>query len=460
LEPNEGKMSGRSSSGSVSTKLARIAELAKQSPSMKISTLAHHIDLDWMREAYRRTRKDGATGIDGQTAQQYAQNLDENLQSLLNRAKSGTYRAPAVKRVHIPKADGKATRPIGIPTFEDKVLQRAVAMELEAVYEQDFLDCSYGFRPGRSAHNAIDALWVGLRNMKGGWVLEVDIKSFFDCVDHALLRETLRHRVLDGVLLRLIGKWLKAGVFENGQVSFSERGTPQGGVISPLLANVFLHEVVDKWFEQQVKPRLHGRGFMIRYADDIVMVFESENDARRVMEAMAKRLEKYGLTLHPDKTRLVDFRSPACRRDKDDGDDDRGPGTFNMLGFTHHWKKNRKGTWVVGRRTAKDRKSRTLKALASWCREHRHDPVHSQWQQLVSKLRGHFQYYGVSYNFESLTEVWHRTARMWHKWLNRRSQKRTLNWAKMNRLLKRYPLPRPRIAHRLFPLPRAANPLT
>ena len=458
MEPNEGTMSGRPSSGSVSTKLDRIARLAKQAPTMQITSLAHHIDLEWMREAYRRTRKDGATGIDGQTAKQYAENLDENLQSLLNRAKSGEYRAPAVKRVYIPKGDGKAMRPIGIPTFEDKVLQRAAAMALGTVYEQDFLDCSFGFRPGRSQHDAIDTLWLGLRSMGGGWVLEVDIKAFFDQMDHALLRETLRHRVLDGVLLRLIGKWLKAGVLEEGQVSYDETGTPQGGVISPLLSNVFLHEVVDVWFEEQVRPRLYGRGFMVRYADDFVMVFERKDDAERVLKVLPRRLEKYKLEMHPTKTRLVDFRSPARRRPTKDGPDDRGPGSFNMLGFTHHWQKNRKGNWVVGRSTAKDRKSRAIKALGTWCREHRHDPVDSQCRQLCSKLRGHFQYYGVTYNYDSLSEVWHRTARIWQKWLNRRSQKRKLNWTKMTRLLKRYPLPQPRIHRQLYPIPRVANP--
>jgi len=451
-------MTGKPSPGNISAKLERIAALAKQAPDMQFTTLAHHIDLEWLHQAYRWTRKSGSPGIDGQTAQQYAQDLDENLQSLLGRAKSGEYRAPSVKRVHIPKGDGKTMRPIGIPTFEDKVLQRAVAMVLGAVYEQDFLDCSYGFRPGRCQHDALDALWHGLKRMGGGWVLEVDIKAFFDRIDHTLLRETLRHRVLDGVLLRLIGKWLNAGVLEDGQVSYSDEGTPQGGVISPLLSNVFLHEVVDVWFEEQVKARLRGHAFMIRFADDIVMVFRHEDDARKVMRVLPKRLEKYKLELHPTKTRLVDFRSPARHRPKNDDPDDRGPGTFNMLGFTHHWKKNRKGNWTVGRRTAKDRKSRVMKALGTWCREHRHDPVDTQWRQLCSKLRGHIQYYGVTYNFPTLSEVVHRAARIWQKWLNRRSQKRTLDWAKMQRLLRRYPLPKPRIPHQLFPPPRAAKP--
>jgi group II intron reverse transcriptase/maturase len=235
---------------------------------MVFTTLAHHIDVDWLREAYRRTRKDGARGVDGQTAADYASNLEDNLRSLLDRAKSGTYRAPPVRRVHIPKGDGKQTRPIGIPTFEDKVLQRAVAMILEAVYEQDFQDFSYGFRPGRSAHQALQALHKGLARMAGGWVLEVDIRKFFDTLDHEHLREILRRRVRDGVLLRLIGKWLNAGVLEGLELSYPESGTPQGGVISPLLANIYLHEVLDEWFVRDVKPRLNGPAFLVRYADD------------------------------------------------------------------------------------------------------------------------------------------------------------------------------------------------
>ncbi|MGH7436280.1 MAG: reverse transcriptase domain-containing protein [Polyangiaceae bacterium] len=248
-----------------------------------LTSLSHHIDIEWLEEAHRRVRKDGATGVDGRTAAEYAKNLEGNLQSLLDRAKSGDhYRAPPVRRVHIPKGDGSKTRPIGVPTFEDKILQKAAAMMLEAVYEQDFLTCSYGFRPGRGAHDALAALWEQAMAMGGGWVLEGDIESFFDSVDHDKLREVLSQRVRDGVLTRLIGKWLNAGVMEGGEVRHPDIGTPQGGVISPLLANVFLHEVLDAWWERDVRPRLRGRGALVRYADDFVMVFETEEDAHRV----------------------------------------------------------------------------------------------------------------------------------------------------------------------------------
>jgi RNA-directed DNA polymerase len=250
-------------------------------------------DGGWEVGAFRSTG-------DGQTGADYMADLRGNLERLLGRAKSGTYRAPPVKRVHIPKGTGTETRPIGIPTFEDKVLQRAVVMVLESVYEQDFYDCSYGFRPGRSAHQALEALWRQLIDMGGGWVVEVDIRKFFDTLDHPRLREFLQRRIRDGVLLRLIGKWLNAGVLEGDVYTLSEQGTPQGGVISPLLANVYLHYVLDEWFEQEVKPRLAGRAFLIRYADDFVIGFQHEADAKRVLEVLPKRFAKHGLTLHPE----------------------------------------------------------------------------------------------------------------------------------------------------------------
>jgi len=337
-------MAGTPTPETISTKIERIATLARQMPGVALRTLAHHIDIDWLKEAHRRTRKDGAAGVDGQTAEEYAANLESNLQSLLDRAKSGDhYRAPPVRRVHIPKGDGSKTRPIGIPTFEDKILQRAVVMVLEPVYEQDFMDCSYGFRPGRSAHQALEALWKQTMAMGGGWVLEADIENFFGSVDHAKLREVLSQRVRDGVLIRLIGKWLKAGVMEEGVVYHPDTGTPQGGVASPLLANVFLHEVVDVWFEREVKPRMRGRATLFRYADDLVMVFETEEDARRVADVLPKRFEKYGLRLHPEKTRLVRFERPGPKPPSDDGGE--GPGSFDLLGFTHFWGRSQKGDW-------------------------------------------------------------------------------------------------------------------
>lgn len=441
LLPLEGNMAGASKPGTVSTRQQRIAELAKQSPQMGLTSLAHHIDMFWLYEAFLRTRKDGAVGVDGQTSEDFAADLRGNLQTLLDRAKSGSYQAPPVRRVYIPKGlGGNDTRPLGIPTFADKVLQRAVVMALEPLYEQDFLDCSYGFRPGRSAHQALQALWQQGMTMGGCWIVEVDIRKFFDVLDHAHLRDLLRQRVRDGVLLRLIGKWLNAGVLEEGSVTFPTTGSPQGGVISPLLANVYLHEVVDRWFEYEVKPRLRGRAFLIRYADDIVMGFACEEDARRVLDILPKRFGKYGLTLHPDKTRLVPFRRPPHRSAQASSDAE-VPGSFDFLGFTHFWSRSRRGNWVVKRKTAGSRFQRAMRTIAQWCRLNRHRSIGEQCEALGRKLRGHFGYYGIIGNVEMLQRFRHGVVLLWRKWLGRRRRHWLIPWDQFNRLLTRYPLP-------------------
>lgn len=433
-------MDETSDSEIVSTKTERIVKLAQQAPDMVIKTLAHHMDRSWLREAYRRTRKRGATGVDGQTAEEYAQQLESNLARLLEQAKSGSYRAPPVRRVHIPKGNGQS-RPLGIPTFEDKVLQRAIAMLLEAVYEQDFLDCSYGFRPGRSAHQALTTLRDTLMEMGGGWVIEVDIREYFGSIDHQHLREALSRRIGDGVVLRLIGKWLNAGVMEEGQLSYPESGTPQGGVISPLLANVYLHEVLDTWFERDVKPKLVGKAKLVRFADDFVIAFEQESDARRVYEVLPKRFAKFGLQLHPEKTRLVPFKRPPPSKD-DDGRRGVAHETFDLLGFTLFWAKSERGYWVIKVETAPSRFTRTLHRLSEWCRTHRHIPVAEQWKKLCRSLVGHFNYFGVVGNAGRLLALRHEVYGIWRRWLNRRSQRARMSWAKMRLLHQRYPLPK------------------
>jgi len=411
---------------------------------MGFTSLDHHLDQNWLVEAYNRTRKDGAPGVDGQTAADYGLSLLANLESLLGRAKSGTYRAPPVRRVRIPKGTGNETRPLGIPTPEDKVLQRAVVRALEPIYEQDFLNCSYGFRPGRSAHQALQALWQQVMGLGGCWLVEVDIRTFFDTLDQAQLRALLRQRVRDGVLLRLIDKWLKAGVREGRELTYPEAGTPPGGVVSPLLANVYLHYVLDVWFEQVVKPRLKGRAFLVRYADDFVLGFACAEDARRVLDVLPKRFGKYGLTIHPEKTRLVPLvRPPSCPATP-------GrpvvpaPGSFDFLGFTHFGSRSKPGTWVVKRKTAGSRFRRAVQRVAAWCRRNRHRPIGEPYQALRRKRRGHFQYYGgVIGNNRLLWCFRERVQEIWRKGLSRRSGKARLSWERMNTLLRRYVLPTP-----------------
>ena len=444
-------------STTVSTKQERIATLAKQSPQMAFTSLSYLMDIDWLKEAYRRTRKDGAVGVDGMSAEDYEQDLEGNLQRLLDRANSGTYRAPPVRRVHIPKGGSSTeTRPLGIPTLEDKILQRAIVMLLEPIYEQDFWDCSYGFRPGRSAHDALKSFRDQTMNCRprGGWVYEVDIRKFFDNLDHSHLRQFLRLRVRDGVLLRLIDKWLKAGVMEDGSVSYPESGSPQGGVISPIISNVFLHYVLDLWFEHDVKPRLRCGAYLIRYADDFVIGFRDHRDAQRVMDVVPKRFGKYGLTVHPTKTKLVPFRPPSSTARR--GSPAERPGTFDLLGFTHYWARSLKGYWVVKLKTASDRFSRAVRSIDSWCRDHRHWSLSEQQKKLNEKLRGHYAYYGVTGNSEALSRFRWEVDRRWRKWLDRRNRERSMTWQTFRRLLQRYPLTPVRTSRSIFK--RAAKP--
>jgi RNA-directed DNA polymerase len=442
-------MTEASDSTIVFTQQQRIAELAKQAPAMGFTSLNHLLNQAWLREAFHATRAHAAPGIDGQTAADYAANLESNLQTLAERAKSGRYRAPAVRRVWIPKGTGNETRPLGVPTFEDKLLQRAVVMALQPIYEQDFYDCSYGFRPGRSAHQALQALWQQTMALNGGWLVEVDIRKFFDTLDRAHLRVLLRRRVRDGVLLRLIDKWLHAGVLEDGELSYPESGTPQGGVISPLLANIYLHYVLDEWFEQEVKPRLHGRAFLIRYADDFVMGFACEEDARRVLAVLPKRFGKFGLELHPDKTRRVDFRRPASDRDRSDTSG-RAPGTFDFLGFTHLWGRSRLGRPVVQRRTMRSRFTRGLRRVRDWLRRHLHEPVGLQHRRLCQMLHGHYAYFGVTGNIAALGRYLHMVRRIWRRWLARRRRGGSLSWDEFVSFLQRFPLPPPRVVQSVY----------
>ena len=430
-------------SESVSTKLQRIAEMAKSNPNLIFTSLAHLIDFSFLREAWFLTNKDGAPGIDDKTADEYAANLDVNLENLHCRLKAGTYVAPSVKRVWIPKDDGRK-RPIGMPTFEDKIVQRAVAMLMGAVYEQDFYPCSFGFRPGRSQHHALSDLREWCHGFRTHWVIDADVSGYFDNISHGKLQEIIRQRINDGGLLRLIGKWLHAGVMDGGILTYPDQGTPQGGVISPLLANIFLHTILDEWFRKAVRPKLKGRCFMVRYADDFVIGFERENDARHLMDVLPKRFEEFGLTIHPEKTRLVAFRPPTQR-----SGEKKGEGTFDFLGFTHYWAISQKGMWVIKRKTMRKRLQKAKSAIWGWCRENRHEPLAEQHKTLVQKLRGHYQYYSVRSNYTCIKEYWWYTRRAWRYWLSRRSSKSEINWKKYIKMLDSYPLLAPRIIHKI-----------
>jgi RNA-directed DNA polymerase len=411
---------------------------------MAFTSLNHYLDVEWMEYAYECTRKDGAVGVDGQTAEEYAVDLQHNLTDLIDRLKSGRYRASPVRRHYIDKPGGDK-RALGIPTFEDKLAQRAIVMLLEPIFEQDFLDCSFGFRPGRNAHQALEVLRSGIMERRGYWVVEVDIRKFFDSLPRTTLRDSLARRVTDGVVRRLIDKWLKAGVSESGQVHFPDTGTPQGSVISPILSNVALHHVVDEWFTQAVQPRLRGPSTLVRFCDDFVMLFAHRDDAERVLAVLGKRLGKFGLQLHPDKTRLVDFRP---RRGPSDNSESPLPTSFNFLGFSHVWGTSRKGYTVVQQFTAKDRLARSLKAFNQQCRLMRHWPLELQRERLCQMLNGHYGYFGITGNGRRLGKLHFRVRRLWYAWLSRRSWKSFLTWEKYERVLWRFPLPLPRIVHR------------
>lgn len=420
----------------VSTKLQWIAETAVREPGRVFTTLAHLIDIDFLTEAFNRTRKDGAPGVDGVTAEEYAENLNANLQNLHERLRTGRYKAPPVKRAWLDKDDG-GQRPIGMPGFEDKIAQRAVAMIMGAVYEQDFESFSHAFRKGHSQHQALAELRERCREIGVAWIVDADVAGFFDNLDHALLLKIIKRRVNDGAILRLIGKWLNAGVMEGITLIHPEKGTPQGGVISPVLSNIFLHHVLDRWYVRDVKPRI-GRSFLIRFADDFLIGCEQEDDAMRVMAALPKRFTLFKLTIHPTKTTLIRFQRPGKEKDS---------GTFDFLGFTHFWAKTRQGYWVIKRKTAKKRLRRAMKSLWQWCRDHRHENLMEQHKTLCLKLLGHYQYYGIRSNFKMLEVVFEHVENAWRRWLSRRSRESFIPWDVFERLRKVFPLPKPRICH-------------
>lgn len=440
-------------------KLDQIAEQAAHDPDHVFTSLAHFLSPDFLCAAYHRLRKDAAPGIDGVTFQSYAEDLESNLADLWQRLRSKHYRATLVKRSWAEKEDG-SRRPLGIAILEDKIVQRATAMILEAIYEKDFYDFSYGFRRRRSAHDALKELRERCMDNRINWIVDADVSGYFDNIDHQRLQGYIRQRVNDGSLRRLIGKWLQAGVLEGEAVSYPDKGSPQGAVISPLLANIFLHYVLDKWFMEELVPQLKGKAFLIRYADDFVIGCEYEADARCLMEQVRERFAAQGLTIHPTKSHVIDFRRPrriptadagrsSGATSRKGGRPKKGNGTFDFLGFTHYWARSQRGFWVVKRRTMRKRQRRAFCAIWDWCRRHRHLPLKEQYRRLCSKLRGHYQYYGIRGNFERMKAVWRFVIRAWRYWLSRRSHRSGIPWPRFDRYMEKFPLPRPKIVHSL-----------
>lgn len=421
--------------GNMSPGLSKVACRAQRNPEERLCSLAHLLDKEALTRAFGRIRSRAAVGVDGISKAAYSEALEANIDRLHRQMKAKQYRHQAIRRAQIPKGKGK-TRTIGISTVEDKIVQGALADVLEVLYEPIFSDCSYGFRRNRRAHGALAALHRELYRGDKAWILEADIENFFDSIDRKVLHRMLRERIADESLMRLIGKCLHVGVLDGEQYTTPDEGTVQGSALSPMLGNVYLHHVLDAWFEREVQPRMRGRAVLIRYADDFAIVFDRKDDAQRVMAVIDKRFARYGLTLHPNKTRLLPFTKP--RR----GAKGRGVGTFNFLGFTVYWRKSRNGHWVPGFKTCVDKLRSAIVRFAEYCRRHRHDPVRQQHAALSRRIDGHFNYYGVNGNSRCMRKLVHCTTRHWWKWLNRRSQKRSKTWAQMNAMLKSMPLPR------------------
>jgi RNA-directed DNA polymerase len=422
--------------------LDRVREVARRDKEARFTALLHHVDPDRLRAAYWAINPKAATGVDGVTWGAYGQDLEANLQELHQRVHAGRYRARPSRRVYIPKADGRP-RPLGIATLEDKILQRAVVEVLNAIYEEDFLGFSYGFRPGRSPHDALDALSVGIERKKVNWVLDADLRDFFTSLDHGWLQKFLEHRIADKRVLRLIQKWVSAGVIEDGAWMASEVGAPQGASASPLLANIYLHYVLDRWARQWRRRNAHGDVVIVRFADDFVAGFEHEVDAQRFLSDLRERLAKFNLELHPDKTRLIEFGRHAARTRAARGVGK--PETFDFLGFTHYCGKTKTGRFWLKRKTSSKRMRAKLAEVKDQCLRRRHQPIPLQGQWLASVVRGHLAYYAVPGN-QAAAAFRNQAMRHWFKALRRRSQRTRLTWKRMYRLATRW-LPPARVVH-------------
>jgi group II intron reverse transcriptase/maturase len=431
-------------------KLKLIAERAKRDKKVKFTSLAHFINEESLAACYRELKKDKACGIDGVTVEAYGADLEENLKELVRQMKDKRYRPKPVKRVYIPKPGRGGKRPLGIPSVEDKLVQLMLKKILEAIFEQDFLDCSNGFRPERSCHRAIDQLDKVVMTKPINYIVEVDIEKFFDRIRHYWLLRGIEERVSDPNLLWLIRKFLKSGIVEEGKWIKSLVGTPQGGVISPLLANIYLHYVLDLWFEKKFRPKAKGYAQMIRYCDDLVVACESRKDAERFLTELRERFSKFGLSLSKDKTKIVQFGRREWKRSKVTGEK---LSTFNFLGFTHYCTTSRKGKFIVGHKTSRQSLMCKLRETKEWIKKVRSMlPLRDWWPILKAKLIGHYNYFGISGNMRSLQQFYGQVIAMVFKWINRRSQKKSMNWRKYQRYLQWYPLPTPVIYHSIYTL--------
>jgi RNA-directed DNA polymerase len=430
-------------------KLAFISKRAREEPECQFTSLAYLLNEGYLKACYMKLGKDRVCGIDNVTWREYGQKLDENLTDLVTRLKAKRYKPQPVKRVYIPK-DEHTKRPLGLPALEDKIVQKGIAGILEAIYEADFLDCSYGFRPGRSCHQAINAADKTIMTKPINHIIEADIKGYFDHVSHSWLEKFLQVRIKDPSFLLLIRRFLKAGYVEAGMREATEQGTPQGGNLSPILSNVFLHYVLDLWFEKKIKPQCKGQCYIARYCDDFICMVQSEEDAGQIKQMLEERFTQFDLELHPEKTRVISFgryeRQNAERQN-------RKPNTFDFLGFTHYSGKSRKGKFIVGRTTSRAKFRKKSKEMNAWLKAVRNAAkTKDWWPTLEAKLRGHYQYYGVSGNMPALKRYYAMTLRLTLKWLNRRSQHKVYSWKRFNEYLKHYPLPTPRITHNMYTL--------
>lgn len=434
------------------TKLKSIADAARKDKGTRFTSLIHHLDDKMLRESFRRLSRKAAPGIDEVTKTQYGEDLDKNLTDLLGRLKQMAYRPQPVLRKYIPKDGSDKMRPLGIPALEDKLVQTGLTIILEQIYEADFRDFSYGFRPNRGCHDALKELDRIITRGRVSYVVDADIRGFFDHVDHTWMMKFLEHRVADTRMLRYINRFLKAGIMEDGEATTTDEGVPQGGSISPLLANIYLHYALDLWFDCTMREQWRGEAYLIRYADDFVACFQYRDDAYRFYNELLKRLDKFGLSIAEEKTKIIEFGRFAAENARRRGE--RKPATFDFLGFTHYCSVSHKGRFRVKRKTMHKKFNAKVKAFALWLRSNRHKPMAELWKTVRAKLQGHYQYYGVTDNFRSINTYFYHVTRLLFKWLNRRSSRSSYTWDEFRRMLTFYPLPKPRIRVHFYPASR------